>query len=804
MADANGTEHLHLSPPQAEVLASCLLSSGFNCVLQMPTGSGKTWLAENAIRTTLERGGRAVYLTPLRALAAELVEKWQHEFAPFKVGVFTGDYGINNRPFPISFRNAQLLVMTPERLDVCTRGWRSHWSWLPEVDLIVVDELHLLGDPRRGARLEGALSRARRLNPFARIIGLSATLGNRAELAKWLDGVEYGSNWRSVPIDWRFIRYSNACDKLHLLIKEVNRNLDCGGKSLVFVQSRRRAEELSRSLQSQHLRASHHHAGLDHRSRSEVERDFRNHQIDVLVATSTLEMGINLPVRQVVLYDVQAFDGYDFRPLTTNSVWQRVGRAGRRGLDPSGEAVLIIPRWDRAAEKYTRGAFEPIRSALSDTGALAEQIVVEVASGLSRTPRQLAATFSGSLAARQRSLPSVESVILEMREAGMIADSHDADDTQERSAPPVLRATRLGRIAARHLLAPATISLFRRVCERHAKLTFFDLFLLAACTDDCEPLLPVDFEGLDALADSLAKERSILLQLSRAEVARLLGADGKRLLASIKTALVAREWTRVGDASQVADEQDCYSFEVERLRESLERLLTAMYAIFAVSDQGEAASAHVVENTLLRELVGAARAMISGGLDEFGVTLTLVEGIGTKTAQRFLGEGIADIEQLARLCASDFPRLKGITTKRLTQWVDEAKRLALTNSAFTFHETAPLVNAAPTGWLPGVDPYRLRRALDLRVASADGGTLLVTGGLEPHVVRLHAGDPTCDCVDAARGNLCKHALAVRMHMGDEQLKLIADKLGRTVGGEDRIDVFELWSDVRSQITSRVS
>src|ERR1700742_93683 len=98
MADTNGTDHLHLSPPQAEILASGLLSSGFNCVLQMPTGSGKTWLAENAIRTTLEQGGRAVYLTPLRALAAELVEKWQQQFAPFKVGVFTGDYGINNRP----------------------------------------------------------------------------------------------------------------------------------------------------------------------------------------------------------------------------------------------------------------------------------------------------------------------------------------------------------------------------------------------------------------------------------------------------------------------------------------------------------------------------------------------------------------------------------------------------------------------------------------------------------------------------------------------------------------------------------
>jgi helicase len=791
-----------LTESQKEVLAAGLLTSGFNCVLQMPTGGGKTWLAEQAIRATLCCGARALYLTPLRALATELYDKWRGELADFQVGVFTGDYGAGGKRLPVSFRDAQFLVMTPERLDACTRAWRSHWSWLPEVDLVVVDELHLLGDGRRGAHLEGALSRMRRLNPFARVLGLSATLGNRGELAEWLDGVEYVSSLRPVPLEWRFARYGSASDKPALLAAEVSRNVRAGGKSLVFVQSRRRAEELSHFLASQNVRARHHHAGLDHASRGEVERDFRDHQLDVLVATATLEMGVNLPVRQVVLYDVQSFDGGDFRPLTTNSVWQRVGRAGRRGLDTSGEAVLIVPRWDRAAEEYTRGEFEPIRSQLAGAGALAEQIVAEVASGLSRTPFQLAATFRGSLASRQRSLPHVEKVILEMREAGMIEDSHD--DDQERVAPSVLRATRLGRIATRHLLAPATVSLFRRVCGRHAGLTFFDLFLLASCTDDCEPLLPVDFEELDALADSLAKERSILLQLSRAEVSRLLGADGKRLLASIKTALVARSWTRAGDAARVADEHDCYSFEVDRLCESLGRLLTAMCAIFAVAEGGEEVHDRAVENARLRERVRAARAMVSGGFDELAATLTLIEGVGAKTARRLLGEGVADVGQLARLRAGDLPDLKGVTAKRLAQWIGEAKRLAPSGSMFTFRETAPHVNAAPTGWLPGVDPYRLRRALDLRVASADGGALLVTGGLEPHVVRVRAGEPTCDCVDAGRGNVCKHALAVRMHLGDARLKLLADNLGRTIGGEDKIDVFELWSDVRGRYTRRVS
>jgi helicase len=789
-----------LSPPQEDVVNCGLLNSGFNCILQMPTGSGKTWLAEQAIRAVLRQGARAVYLTPLRALATELCDKWQVQFADHKVGVFTGDYGANNRPFPVSFRAAQLFVMTPERLDACTRAWRSHWSWLPEVDLVVVDELHLLGDSRRGARLEGALSRVRRLNPFARIMGLSATLGNRNELAKWLDGIEYGSEWRPVPLEWRFVRYSNANDKPQLLIKEVKRNLDCGGKSLVFVQSRRRAEELSRLLQSQNLRARHHHAGLDYTMRREVEHDFRSHKLDALVATSTLEMGINLPVRQVVLYDVQTFDGYDFRPLSTTCVWQRIGRAGRRGLDTAGEAVLLIPAWDRAAENYRRGAFEPIRSAFADPRALAEQIVAEVASGMSRTPAQLRATFKASLAAWQGTLPNIEIAIKDMRRAGMIADTPSEDDAR---SLPALRATRLGRIATRHMLAPASLLLFQRVLQKHTQLTFFDILLLTACSNDCEPLLPVDFEELDALAYSLAKEHSFLLQLSRWRVAESLGVDGKRLLAALKMAVVARIWTRISDAHAVAEQNDCYPFEVERLRESMMRLLIAMSSIFARPDDDHEAPPTTIENAPLRERVRCAYSMIAEGLDEYGVTLTLVDGIGPKTAKRLQGEGVADIEQLAQLRPADLATVRGLTPKRLKEWIAEARRVIVTHSAFVYRETAPPLSNIKVGWSADVDPYRLRRALDLVVGGDDGGTLLVTGGLEPHLVRTVDGHVACDCVDASRNYQCKHMLAVRLHRGDHELETLAREL-KSKSTRAKLNIFDLWFEQHSTARRRIS
>ena len=156
-----------LNPPQRDIVDMGMLHTGFNCVLQLPTGAGKTWLSEVAIEHALGEGFRAVYLTPLRAQAQELLERWQTRFPGVTVGAFTGD--TKDAKNPVSFEESRVMVMTPERLDACTRNWRSHWNWIPQVSLLVVDEFHLLGEPNRGPRLEGAILRMRRLNPFLQV-----------------------------------------------------------------------------------------------------------------------------------------------------------------------------------------------------------------------------------------------------------------------------------------------------------------------------------------------------------------------------------------------------------------------------------------------------------------------------------------------------------------------------------------------------------------------------------------------------------------------------------------------------------
>ena len=93
-----------LNPAQKSVMEYGLLQSGFSVILQMPTGSGKTWLAKQALRESLNKGLRGVYLSPLKALAEELSSQWKHEFSDARVGVFTGDYGNQNASFLFHLR----------------------------------------------------------------------------------------------------------------------------------------------------------------------------------------------------------------------------------------------------------------------------------------------------------------------------------------------------------------------------------------------------------------------------------------------------------------------------------------------------------------------------------------------------------------------------------------------------------------------------------------------------------------------------------------------------------------------------
>jgi helicase len=777
-----------LTPPQHQVTQMGLLDSGFNCVLQMATGSGKTWLAEKSIEKVLRAGYRAIYVCPTRALAAELYERWISRLPDVPVGVFTGDFGKADAPYPVSFADARLLLMTPERLDSCTRHWRTHWTWIPEVDAIVVDEFHLIGDGYRGARLEGALMRMRRLNPFMRVIALSATLGNRNELADWLNGIEYFDDWRPVPLTWRYVRFKRAEEKPDLLLDEVHRTTQNGGKSLVFAQSRRRAEDLATRLRSKGLRATHHHAGLGYDARRSVEARFRGSDIDVLVTTSTLEVGLNLPVRQVVLYDLQQFDGTDFRPLPRTNVWQRVGRAGRFGLDMEGEAVLFTPSWASKCPDYERGTFEPCRSSLGQSRILAEQIIAELSSGLSRTRSELKHALNESLAAAQGRLGNVPTLLDEMIKSGLLVEQ---DRSEEDEKEVRLKPTKLGRIASRHMLSPKTVLVFRELLTRCSKPTFFDLLLVACASDDCDPIIPVSFEELTSISDQLAGETSELLNQDPHSLPDLCEISPRRFLAAIKMAIAVRGYTRSGECEDVADGLDCYPVEIKRVCESVARLLPAMGSICdqmtSVSDNPEV----ILLPSNVPKIIHLLHQMVETGLDEEKISLTLVPGIGPTWAKRLVDAGMMHIEDLAQSDEEDVIALGGISTGRAKQWIDKASELMTSDEIYLLRDLGTRISQQQRNWPSWIDPYRLRRARSLVVTRSNERTFVVTGGSDPHQVIWEDTDLCCDCMDYVKGHRCKHVLAVQSGLGDERI-IQAEAQMSNSDKSSSIDLFKLW------------
>lgn len=189
----------NLTPIQEKAVKAGLLEQDSNDLssssqlICAPTASGKTLVASMAIANTLGTG-KAIYLVPLRALANEKFKEFKAllERTEYKVAISTGDMDSNSP----HLANNNLLILTTEKLDSLMR---HNVSWLSEVKLVVIDEIHLLNDPSRGPTLEIVLTILKsRIKP--QLLGLSATIGNPKALASWLDAKLVIDTWRPVKL----------------------------------------------------------------------------------------------------------------------------------------------------------------------------------------------------------------------------------------------------------------------------------------------------------------------------------------------------------------------------------------------------------------------------------------------------------------------------------------------------------------------------------------------------------------------------------------------------------------------------
>ncbi|MFP4530341.1 MAG: DEAD/DEAH box helicase [Halodesulfurarchaeum sp.] len=621
-----------------------VLETDDNVVISAPTGSGKTALAELAIIEALESGGTALFVAPMRALTNEKESEWERiEALGYSVYVVTGERDLN----PRRAERADVLVMTPEKVDSATRKHDTpRYAFVTDVDVVVIDEVHLLDSRSRGSVLEVVVSRLRRLvDP--RFVALSATMQNIEEVAAWLDApdettFDFGSSYRPVDLHAGVETYTHGenafADKyrrLYTALDLAEPHLEEDGQALVFVSSRQdtvKAAETARDeiakrdipvgdrgdydfhsrtqvLENDTLRQSvldgvaFHHAGLSKNDKDHVEEWFREGRIDLLFSTSTLAWGVNLPARCVVIRDTKLHDPLegevDMSPL---DILQMLGRAGRPGYDDVGYGWVVADRVE--AEKYRRLLRDgkEIESRLAEN--LPEHVNAEISlgtiSGIEDVLDWLETTFYFQRAgyapgdsAYDDVRQTVRAVLDDLLDRGFVEADSDLG----------LSPTPMGQLASRYYLRLPTAERFRG--------------LLDVEPDEREILAAVaqaeEFDSVSARGDE------------RDAIEAVLGSDTGSLEQGARKILAILEASMDGELPPEL-RSDAWVIKQNALR-----LLAAARAFFDRFDRPAGA------NRCRR-----IEARVETGVPPEAVGLTAIDGVGAGRGQRLARSGLRD------------------------------------------------------------------------------------------------------------------------------------------------------------------
>ncbi len=384
------------APTPAQERGWPAIASGAHTLIQAPTGSGKTLAAFLFALDRAEpgKGTQVLYVSPLKALNYDVERNLRGPLAgigsKLSVAVRTGDTPQSERA-RMQRNPPDILITTPESLYLILTSQAK--SMLTTVETVIVDEVHAVAGTKRGAHLALSLERLARLidRPFQRI-GLSATQRPLEEIGRFVSGardielVDAGSSkeldlevvvpledmrepGNAEPIDGGVGRsiWPSIYPRLLELV-EAHRS------TIVFVNSRRLAERLALRLNELAERevARAHHGSLAREQRIEVEELLKRGSIPCLVATSSLELGIDMGAVDLVI-QVES-------PKSVAAGLQRVGRSGHRLDEPSKGRIFPKFRGDLlecavVVGRMREGAIEETRIPRNPLDVLAQQIV---------------------------------------------------------------------------------------------------------------------------------------------------------------------------------------------------------------------------------------------------------------------------------------------------------------------------------------------------------------------------------------------------------------------------------------------
>jgi helicase len=420
---------------------------GRNTLVIAPTSAGKTFVGEVlAVRAALELK-RVIYVVPFKALAEEKYRRFSETYreAGISVAVSSGD----RNEFDEDIRRGRYLitVVVNEKL---SQLLVESPGILADCGLVVFDEIQLIRDINRGPRLEMLVTRILLSAHPPQVIALSATVGALNQFDEWLQCAVIESTSRPVPLeefavmsDGRLLRYDSQnhrvvdaghFDRVGGLVDLVSYLVEQGQQVLVFRaqveategSARAIADRLSpvtvspelarsvseledseaRSALEQLIRrgVAYHNAGLSLEERLLVEDAFRDGHLRVLVSTTTLAMGVNLPADSVVIADHARWDPRNRinRNIDIAEYKNCAGRAGRLGHSERGQSYLLIDEQgfaDGVASHYLGGRPEVIESAIPRS-RLIEHVLAAIASKIATTREEVHRLFESSFGSR--------------------------------------------------------------------------------------------------------------------------------------------------------------------------------------------------------------------------------------------------------------------------------------------------------------------------------------------------------------------------------------------------------------------
>lgn len=534
------TESGELLPLQEEAVKRRDLFGGGNLLIQAPTSSGKTFVGKMAAIHTALRQKQVVYLVPLKALAEEKYRSFSEKYTDYGLKViistrdhrdFDGDLERGNFSIAVVVyeKLSQLLVRRPERA--------------AEIDLVIADELEILSDPERGAGAELLLTRL--LQGRCRLIGLSAVIGGADHLAEWMGADLLKSDQRPVELRYgvlyegrfRYRTYNRPGEGVEALVDACSEsaeealllNVDAfasrGESSIVFVRakhdSRRGADRIAalvdlppareaiaalETLEPTRSRnalitvlehgVAFHNSDLSTEERHIVEEAFRDGSVLIMVSTSTLAVGLNLPARNVfVTTEKWCYDerlGMPWKTPVLHMEYENMGgRAGRFGAGHEfGRSILVATSpfaLEACWRKYVEGERERIAPQLANA-PLEDHLLRLVASRHCRTVNELVTLLEGTLSGKwiwaetfdlDEVTGRIRAALHRCVEAGMLGERGPGDDAILQTTPlgVAVASKGISLPTAREIRAWIAASSSRPWCEA-------DILLALASTPD--------------------------------------------------------------------------------------------------------------------------------------------------------------------------------------------------------------------------------------------------------------------------------------------------------------------------------